>query len=874
MKIKQKNKKGFTLVELLASIVILGIIMMIALVSVDEVNEKSALSASISSAKNYIRGIEYKYMSNPTEDVQVYRVDNNNVSDVLDSGEIPEDGIVSLVGSTVLEANLCVNGNSLKYEDGNYTEIDSDIFCHYKENAILANLGGTSIDSSSLTVDTKVIGISYRNPRYDDYLALSAEEKSKIELIPSEILFDTREVEEAKENVALAKSNNNNLVLRTNNRLTKINKEINNRKFALYNVEGKNYVTDVEDQGFSGVCWAYAANGAAETTALMKDNLKLDFSETELDYFSRDIPSIDMLGISNPYFSGNYAEKERSALVRGGNNLLTLKSYFSGLTTIKESVFGANSKHHRNNENDFATDKRAIQIFNSKRTEYYIKEINYMPTYFSSLSGRESRRDLDKIIKQMKNNLVNNGGITVGVCGLLIEEYTGNQINGYETGVLSTPGPIITASYSCGNHMLLVVGWDDDITYTDSSGITHTGAWIAKNSHGTDMNSQPDLYADQYPYLYIMYDYYEMYTNDMLNVVEIDKKEWDNSYDSYNNGTKVYNKDFGSAFYFEKIDGVGETISNLGLLSTTSIAKNNEIYIIDVEESYECQKLKISDYTVVGDSVNKKDGLTQAQKGIYMKNGLTSFGYKFFDVSSNYEFKNNYCVLTTNDYDDANIFTNDVQTPKVNLENALSNISGDVYTIDTITKNLVSGREVNYVVKDANGRDVTSSVKISNNYVVNNISHTKIKLPDTKKYTIISKIGAIQSNSLVINDTPANDSRAPECNWLSTPSKVSKTGTASAYIVCTDDYRIATTTIDKDDISAGFLKLNVKSIKLENHTGKTAKWKVTLKRNPLAIFGGNVTLKLKSGTILDATGKSNKEVSAKNSIRVVNLLGK
>ena len=88
MKIKQKNKKGFTLVELLASIVILGIIMMIALVSVDEVNEKSALSASISSAKNYIRGIEYKYMSNPTEDVQVYRVDNNNVSDYVISKKI------------------------------------------------------------------------------------------------------------------------------------------------------------------------------------------------------------------------------------------------------------------------------------------------------------------------------------------------------------------------------------------------------------------------------------------------------------------------------------------------------------------------------------------------------------------------------------------------------------------------------------------------------------------------------------------------------------------------------------------------------------------------------------------------------------------
>jgi type IV pilus assembly protein PilA len=70
-----KNKKGFTLVELLAVIVILAIILAIAIPSITGLIDSQRKSAFESNVKMIIKGIEYEMLENPGT---VYEGDNYN----------------------------------------------------------------------------------------------------------------------------------------------------------------------------------------------------------------------------------------------------------------------------------------------------------------------------------------------------------------------------------------------------------------------------------------------------------------------------------------------------------------------------------------------------------------------------------------------------------------------------------------------------------------------------------------------------------------------------------------------------------------------------------------------------------------------------
>ena len=60
-------------------------------------------------------------------------------------------------------------------------------------------------------------------------------------------------------------------------------------KFDLRDVNGKNFVTPNKNQGFEGLCWAYATTSLLETHDLMVKNKSYDnnavlFSEKQMDY--------------------------------------------------------------------------------------------------------------------------------------------------------------------------------------------------------------------------------------------------------------------------------------------------------------------------------------------------------------------------------------------------------------------------------------------------------------------------------------------------------------------------------------------------------------------------------------------------------------
>ena len=79
------KKKGFTLTELLVVVAILGVLLLIAVPSINKVVDNSKLSASVSSAKNYITGIQYKFAGNSKNNsVKHYLV--NNITYIIYNG--------------------------------------------------------------------------------------------------------------------------------------------------------------------------------------------------------------------------------------------------------------------------------------------------------------------------------------------------------------------------------------------------------------------------------------------------------------------------------------------------------------------------------------------------------------------------------------------------------------------------------------------------------------------------------------------------------------------------------------------------------------------------------------------------------------------
>ena len=78
---KKLNKKGFTLVELLAVIVILSVLMLIALPSVINIMNNARDDAFRDEALSFISAAETQYASDGGEGCKIYKYDGDNVND-------------------------------------------------------------------------------------------------------------------------------------------------------------------------------------------------------------------------------------------------------------------------------------------------------------------------------------------------------------------------------------------------------------------------------------------------------------------------------------------------------------------------------------------------------------------------------------------------------------------------------------------------------------------------------------------------------------------------------------------------------------------------------------------------------------------------
>ena len=117
-------KKGFTLVELLAVIVILSLLALILIPVVSNIVEKSREKAAELSATNYLEAVKSQIgisvtdpnLSFPNGDYDVASLKNNY--GVTVKGDYPTSGSVNILDKEISSANICISKYSVIYLNG------------------------------------------------------------------------------------------------------------------------------------------------------------------------------------------------------------------------------------------------------------------------------------------------------------------------------------------------------------------------------------------------------------------------------------------------------------------------------------------------------------------------------------------------------------------------------------------------------------------------------------------------------------------------------------------------------------------------------------------------------------------------------------
>lgn len=251
-------------------------------------------------------------------------------------------------------------------------------------------------------------------------------------------------------------------------------------------VDGKSYVTGVEDQGYTYLCWTYSALGAIESDIISHHDIgadEIDLSEKHLAYYNMHRAEGSMKGlIDGDYRELENADNEENAWIfnydTGYVSVGGVTDYvISLLTAWKGPVLekGADAFTSLYGNSFIFTDNKD-RPSDAYEAAYHVQGVSEVP----------ATESFNTMIKQM---IMEHGGATVGVkadnkfwkdhCSSLYAHYDGKA--------------------EIPNHEVLIVGWDDD--YPASGFKLHperNGAWLCKNSWGTSSGDSGYFYLSYY----------------------------------------------------------------------------------------------------------------------------------------------------------------------------------------------------------------------------------------------------------------------------------------------------------------------------------------------------------------------------------------
>ncbi len=258
-------------------------------------------------------------------------------------------------------------------------------------------------------------------------------------------------------------------------------------KYDSRDADGIRYVTAVEDQGYTSLCWSYAAIGAVESDILKHYSdisyKELDLSEKHLAYYNMHKAGGSYGGlIDDDYRELVNADNESNAWIfdydTGYMSIGGVADYCISLLTAWKGPVSEKSDDAYNGlyGEKFMYTENGDKPSDAYTCEYHVQDVIQIPSNF------ENRN----MIKQM---IMEYGAVTAGV------KAENKYWNGNSTYLYSS----YNGEIEIADHEVLIVGWDDDYPAGKfKAGPSSDGAWICRNSWGESVGEKGFFYLSYY----------------------------------------------------------------------------------------------------------------------------------------------------------------------------------------------------------------------------------------------------------------------------------------------------------------------------------------------------------------------------------------
>ena len=233
-----------------------------------------------------------------------------------------------------------------------------------------------------------------------------------------------------------------------------------------YNV-AENYLINVGNQNNHGVCWVFGSNTATENFIARNFGDYINFSEAWVAVANRTL--------ANDYVIGD-----------GGHHGFYIDSVnMHGVVLEEDMPYELLDGIGESNWEDY------YSVYSSYAKKDLISYINYVQCYNIS----HSTATWQMLKEYIYNYSAITGCIDANSTSFLTNKYVSTSSEYYNSKYVCNLSSQYPSGQSGINHMITLIGYDDNYVCQDKQGGVHVGAWIAQNSWG-----------GSYDYFYIAYD--------------------------------------------------------------------------------------------------------------------------------------------------------------------------------------------------------------------------------------------------------------------------------------------------------------------------------------------------------------------------------
>lgn len=180
-------KKGFTLIEFLSIIVILGIVAMITISVINNIIEITNRKAAIASARTYIEALEKNNILNTVDnkidlilEPDIEKIELNSIK-----GTKPISGNINYTDKNLVDSGtLCVSGYLIKYEDKHYNIVEECSTSPKNYNLKLNVIGSKTIETmlTMKSKDSEMVNVSPEFGYYFESVTCTEGYKTNLEV--------------------------------------------------------------------------------------------------------------------------------------------------------------------------------------------------------------------------------------------------------------------------------------------------------------------------------------------------------------------------------------------------------------------------------------------------------------------------------------------------------------------------------------------------------------------------------------------------------------------------------------------------------------------------------------------------------------------